>query len=203
MTGVQTSALPICGSAPNIPQGSSPESDGPADLHQAFVTLGNLKEFPVSAKVGRQELSYGDERLIGAFGWHNIGRVFDGAKLRCQNEWFGVDGFATRLVVPDDNNFNMASDYEWFSGLYFNTAKIPLTLAEFYLLARNVSPEAASLYHDRSPVHFADRISCPVILLQGLEDTEQFFQPDRIHPNQRAQSIMLDNVLPTLKPMLK
>ena len=40
-------------------------------------------------------------------------------------------------------------------------------------------------------------------LLQGLEDTEQFFQPDRIHPNQRAQSIMLDNVLPTLKPMLK
>ena len=51
------------GSAPNIPQGSSPESDGPVDLHQAFVTLGNLKEFPVSAKVGRQELSYGDERL--------------------------------------------------------------------------------------------------------------------------------------------
>jgi len=29
----------------------------------------------------RQELSYGDERLIGAFGWNNIGRVFDAAKL--------------------------------------------------------------------------------------------------------------------------
>lgn len=40
-------------------------------------------------------------------------------------------------------------------------------------------------------------------LLAGLEDTEKFFQPDRIHPNQRAQSVMLDNVWPSLKPMIK
>jgi pimeloyl-ACP methyl ester carboxylesterase len=31
-------------------------------------------------------------------------------------------------------------------------------------------PEMAALYKERSPVHFADRLSCPVILLQGLED---------------------------------
>jgi dipeptidyl aminopeptidase/acylaminoacyl peptidase len=31
-------------------------------------------------------------------------------------------------------------------------------------------PAAAELYRQRSPVHFADRLSCPVILLQGLED---------------------------------
>jgi dipeptidyl aminopeptidase/acylaminoacyl peptidase len=31
-------------------------------------------------------------------------------------------------------------------------------------------PEAAELYRQRSPVHFSDRLSCPVILLQGLED---------------------------------
>src|SRR5260370_21334002 len=31
-------------------------------------------------------------------------------------------------------------------------------------------PEWAELYKQRSPVHFADRLSCPVILLQGLED---------------------------------
>ena len=37
----------------------------------------------------------------------------------------------------------------------------------------------------------------------GLEDTDKFFQPDRIHPNQRAQSILLDNVWPALKPLLK
>jgi dipeptidyl aminopeptidase/acylaminoacyl peptidase len=31
-------------------------------------------------------------------------------------------------------------------------------------------PETADLYRQRSPLHFADRLSCPVILLQGLED---------------------------------
>jgi len=31
-------------------------------------------------------------------------------------------------------------------------------------------PQSAELYKQRSPVHFADRLSCPVILLQGLED---------------------------------
>jgi dipeptidyl aminopeptidase/acylaminoacyl peptidase len=31
-------------------------------------------------------------------------------------------------------------------------------------------PEAEELYRERSPIHFTDRLSCPVILLQGLED---------------------------------
>jgi dipeptidyl aminopeptidase/acylaminoacyl peptidase len=31
-------------------------------------------------------------------------------------------------------------------------------------------PAAADVYRERSPIHFADRISCPVILFQGLED---------------------------------
>ncbi|MFM7484217.1 MAG: arylesterase, partial [Burkholderiaceae bacterium] len=40
-------------------------------------------------------------------------------------------------------------------------------------------------------------------LFAGLEDTERFFQQDRIHPNQRAQSVMLDNVWPGLRTLLK
>lgn len=40
-------------------------------------------------------------------------------------------------------------------------------------------------------------------LLAGLEDTDKFFQPDRIHPNQRAQAVMLDNVWPVLRPLIK
>ncbi len=31
-------------------------------------------------------------------------------------------------------------------------------------------PEAEELYRERSPIHFAERLSCPVIILQGLED---------------------------------
>ncbi|HJZ80006.1 MAG TPA: prolyl oligopeptidase family serine peptidase, partial [Pyrinomonadaceae bacterium] len=31
-------------------------------------------------------------------------------------------------------------------------------------------PERRDLYFDRSPLHFTDRLSCPVIFFQGLED---------------------------------
>lgn len=32
-------------------------------------------------------------------------------------------------------------------------------------------PESAQLAHDRSPIHFADRVSCPALIIQGSEDT--------------------------------
>lgn len=115
------------------------ESDGPLDLHQAFVTVGNHKEFPVSLKVGRQELSYGDERLVGAFAWNNIGRVFDAAKVRWQHERFTAEAFTSRVVIPDDNNANVSNDYDLFSGLYVTTKAIPKQTSDFYLLARNAS----------------------------------------------------------------
>jgi dipeptidyl aminopeptidase/acylaminoacyl peptidase len=31
-------------------------------------------------------------------------------------------------------------------------------------------PEHSQLYHDRSPINFVDRLSCPVIFFQGMED---------------------------------
>jgi hypothetical protein len=108
------------------------------DLQQAYVTLGNAKEFPLTAKVGRQELSYGDERLIGSFDWTNVGRVFDAAKLRLEGSSGWVDGFVSRVVIPDDNNFNIANDYDWFSGVYASTKTIiPKQETQVYFLARN------------------------------------------------------------------
>lgn len=43
-------------------------------------------------------------------------------------------------------------------------------------------------------------------LLKGIADDPdplRWFQPDRIHPKEEAQSLMLDNVWPILAPMLK
>ncbi len=123
--------------------GSGPDSDGPMDIQQAYVTLGNHKEFPVSLKVGRQELNYGDERLVGAFVWNNLGRVFDAAKVRWQTPWFAAEAFTSKLVLPDDNNFNLWNDYDYFHGLYITSTKIPKNWSEFYFLSRNASADAA------------------------------------------------------------
>jgi dipeptidyl aminopeptidase/acylaminoacyl peptidase len=43
-------------------------------------------------------------------------------------------------------------------------------------------PEGAEIYRERSPIHFVDRIRCPVLLLQGLDD--------RVVPPDQAQSMM-------------
>jgi hypothetical protein len=135
--------------APAVPgtvkrRGEGPESDT-IDLHQAYFTVGNPKEFPLTLKAGRQELAYGDERLVGAFAWNNIGRVFDAVKLRWQNEWFSADVFASHVVVPVDGEFNMDNDQDYFSGVYATSTKIPKHLLDVYFLSRNASPTAIAV----------------------------------------------------------
>ena len=96
------------------------ERDGGLDLHQAFVFLGNHKEFPVSVKLGRQELAYGDQRLVGHFRWNNNARTFDGIKVRYQTAPFGVDLFTGGVVYNDHRNLNIANFQDLFSSAYFN-----------------------------------------------------------------------------------
>jgi hypothetical protein len=116
----------------------------PFDLYQAFVILGNAKEFPLTAKVGRQELIYGDERLIGASDWSNTGRSFDAAKLRYENKSFWVDAFVSRVVLIDPNEYDESDHHDWFSGVYASSTKlIPVQESQFYVLSRNSGAGAA------------------------------------------------------------
>lgn len=48
------------------------------DLHQGYVEIKKLFTDELTLRLGRQELAYANERLIGAVGWHNVGRSFDG-----------------------------------------------------------------------------------------------------------------------------
>jgi len=116
------------------------ESDGPMDLHQAFVLIGNHKEFPVSLKIGRQELNYGDQRLVGPFKWNNNARTFDAVKARWQNALFGLDVFTGGVVYNDNNNLNKSNLQDLFSGAYLNFPTLSSKdIIEAYFYARNVS----------------------------------------------------------------
>jgi hypothetical protein len=77
----------------------------------------------LSARVGRQELLYGNQRLISPLDWANTRRTFDGAKLFWKSDTWNVDGFWTRPVpfsqhTNNDHNFDHPDQSQQFYGAY-------------------------------------------------------------------------------------
>ena len=105
------------------------------DLHEAYVNISNLLEQPVTFRAGRQELAYGDERVIGAFGWSNNARAFDGFKFLYSTDAVNVDFFLTNVSedsVDTDATLNDDSD---FNGIYATLKQvIPNNTLDVYLL---------------------------------------------------------------------
>lgn len=142
--------------APGLKAGDGEqENNYDLSLHQGYIFVGNHKEFPVSAKIGRQELVYGDQRQVGNFLWNNNARSFDAGKVRYQNAFGGVDLFTGSVVYHDNRNFDKSHyDSEQFSGAYFNLTKLPgitqKQIVETYIYSRNVDRD--SLTEDWSGV---------------------------------------------------
>ncbi len=93
------------------------------DLRQAFVELKSpSKKAPLTAKVGRQVLSYGDERFVGGLEWTNTARVFDGLKLVYNpHPQLQLDAFASRVVRVDRGQFDPTPHNDNFYGMYLST----------------------------------------------------------------------------------
>jgi hypothetical protein len=85
-------------------------------------------------------LIYGDERLIGAFDWDNIGRSFDAVKLRYEQDAFWVDAFAGRVVIPNDNEFDQPNWDDWFWGVYGSSRSlVQKAEVQLYFLGDNAN----------------------------------------------------------------
>ena len=122
----------------------SPDQDE-ADLRQASLSLGDPKIFPLTAKVGRQELLYGDQRFVGVSDWSNPGRTFDAVKLHYAGESFWVDAFSGHVVVPYAGHFDESNGHDWFSGIYASSDKLlPWQESQIYFLSRNADASAVS-----------------------------------------------------------
>ena len=109
------------------------------DLHQAFARLDNFLMDDLSAKLGRQEMNLGNQRLVGAVAWHNRGRTFDGVRFGLQKDFGSIDLFATRT----NNTVGGAGDNQHFFGLW-NTFRIgdESKLNVFALYDNNTTPLA-------------------------------------------------------------
>ena len=48
-----------------------------------------------------------------------------------------------------------------------------------------------------------EKVALVPFLLDGFAEKLDYFQPDRIHPNERAQPLIVDTIWPKLKPLLR
>jgi acyl-CoA thioesterase-1 len=75
------------------------------------------------------------------------------------------------------------------------------------LLGMQMPPNYGRAYGEQFAALFvrvaeAERVPLVPFFLEGFGDKAEYFQPDRIHPAERAQPLMLENVWPTLQKLI-
>ena len=122
----------------------APPFEDTFDLRMAYADIGQTGKSPVLVRVGRQELAFGEQRLVGHANWVNTARTFDAARVTVARKTFKIDGFASSVVTMRDGDFNRSRQGESFYGAYSAfTAIVPTTTLEPYVLARNVRTATA------------------------------------------------------------
>jgi hypothetical protein len=107
---------------------------GPFDLRAAYGDVGTATS-PVAARVGRQELVFGEQRLVGHVGWANTARTFDGARVTFRNPRLQLDVFGASVVRILDHEFDRSGNGNRFIGAYgVSGALIPKSAVEPYVL---------------------------------------------------------------------
>ena len=102
-------------------------TDAGMSVHEAFIQYQLNPTLTFHA--GRMIYSYGDELILGALEWNNVGRSFDGFKVRATQENMWVDVFANKISentpAKDIDFYGIYSSFNF--GDYFKAT-------DFYLL---------------------------------------------------------------------
>ena len=86
------------------------------DLHQGYFDLRKLFDMPLTVRVGRQEIVWGDHRVIGNFVWSNVGRVFDAGRFMWDTDTIHAEAFAAKV---DEDGYLLSgagTDNQTFAG---------------------------------------------------------------------------------------
>lgn len=91
------------------PANSTNADNKNVDLHQAWLAVDNFPIKNLRLQAGRFELSFGNERVIGAGDWHNVSRAFEGVNLVYQRPKCATNLFASQLI--ERNGGKLKEDY--------------------------------------------------------------------------------------------
>lgn len=103
------------------------------------VRLWDGQRVDIWLRGGRQELLYGNQRLISPLDWANTRRTFDGVKLFARGEKWNIDAFWVRPVpfaqhLGNDHNFDRPDTSQEFLGLFLTRTNLNNQTVEVYYL---------------------------------------------------------------------
>jgi hypothetical protein len=84
----------------------------------AEAKLWDFAGYPAYARVGRQEMVYGSQRLISTLDWVNTRRTFDGARGYWHGDKFDIDFFGVQPVIPNVDHLDAPDSSIWFTGAW-------------------------------------------------------------------------------------
>jgi hypothetical protein len=112
------------------------------DLRMAYGEFGSTN----TVRIGRQELVFGEQRLIGHLSWLNTARTFDGARVTLKRKGLQLDAFAASVVTIQPDLFDRSGYGNGLYGAYLSTTTIvPNQTLEPYVFWRQSRGIAAEL----------------------------------------------------------
>jgi hypothetical protein len=116
-----------------------------ADFLNAFgeLKLGDCLDAPAYARVGRQEMIFGSERLISTLDFANTRRTFDGARGYWHGEKVDFDVFGVQPVVPNPTRLDAPDSSLWFTGVWGTYRPAKGQFIDLYFLNLNNDDKVA------------------------------------------------------------
>lgn len=110
------------------------------DLRLGYMEIGDVEKGTIGFRAGRQELAFGDERLIGNLNWTNTARSFDALRGTYRRGGNRVDLFAASVVNLRDREFDKSQTGNYLYGIYGGLSNlVPNATVEPYFLWRRAS----------------------------------------------------------------
>jgi hypothetical protein len=117
------------------------------DLRVGYIELGDAEKGSVAIRLGRQELTFGEQRLVGSADWLNTPRSFDAIRATFHVSGYRLDAFASSVVNQRDGKFDRSNPGNNLYGVYETMEKlVPGATVEpyfFWRRAPNLVTEAA------------------------------------------------------------
>jgi len=122
---------------------SSPITDT-LDIRQLYAEWQHIGGGPVGFRVGRQQISYGDQRVFGPGNWGNTGRfAWDAVILKIDTQWFWTDAWVGKyLLYKSDVWPNSDIDHFLTFVSYTHIKELPFRFDLFYVLKSDWSGTA-------------------------------------------------------------